>query len=421
MIVYIGNIERGFYMNNTPNSERLHIGIFGNRNSGKSTLINALTGQNIAIVSVVPGTTADPVSKAMELLPVGPVVITDTAGYDDVGELGELRTEKTLRRLDETELAVLVVDCERGVTKEDREFYQILKERKIPVIGVFNKRDLNEGSDDSFFIENNIDYVLVSAKEKTGIDELKALIVKHSSGLIKETSVVEGLIEAGETAILVVPIDKAAPKGRLILPQQQTIRAILDKGALAYVCRDSELKEALTHIKPRIVITDSQAFKAVGETVPQDIPLTSFSILFARYKGELKPLIKGIGRLKSLKPTDKVLICEGCTHHRQCDDIGTVKIPKMLEGQLGFLPELEFVSGTEFPKDLGDYSLIIHCGGCMLNGAEMKSRIRHAEEQGVPITNYGMFISYVNGIFERALKPLDEAYELYKSIGDKLI
>lgn len=402
-------------MNTTPNSNRLHIGIFGNRNAGKSTLINALTSQKLAIVSDVPGTTADPVSKAMELLPVGPVVITDTAGYDDTGELGSLRMDKTLEQLDRTELAIIVIDCTKGITDRDIDFFLKLKERKIPTIAAFGKADISDGCDTGFFRDNDTDFCFVSGKDGRGISELKELIIKHSKGLVKETSVVEGLIEDGGTAVLVVPIDSAAPKGRLILPQQQTIRAVLDKNGFAVVTKETGIGTILENMKkkPDVVITDSQAFAKVAADVPEDIPLTSFSILFARYKGELEPLIEGINRIANLKKGDSVLICEGCTHHRQCDDIGTVKIPKLLKKMLGFTPQLSFVSGSEFPKELEKYSLIIHCGGCMLNQAEMKSRIRRTVECGVPITNYGMLLAYGNGIFERALKPIPEAYELY--------
>ncbi|MCD8090250.1 MAG: [FeFe] hydrogenase H-cluster maturation GTPase HydF [Clostridiales bacterium] len=404
-------------MNTTPNSDRLHISIFGNRNSGKSTLINALTNQDLAIVSACPGTTADPVSKAMELLPIGPVVITDTAGYDDEGELGELRTKKTFRQLDKTDIAVLVVDGTVGFTENDGKFLEIINKRKIPLVGVINKCDLNPTENGEAFKDRNTDFVRVSAKNKTGIDDLKNLIIEKSKTTPKETSIVEGIIESGDVAVLVVPIDKAAPKGRLILPQQQTIRAILDKGAAALTVREKELASALAALKekPKAVITDSQAFKEVSAITPQDIPLTSFSILFARHKGELKPLIRGINRLKTLSPEDKILICEGCTHHKTCDDIGTVKIPKLLEKFLGFKPCLSFSSGTEFPENPGEYSLIIHCGGCMLNGAEMKSRIRKAEESGTAITNYGMFIAYANGILERALEPVPDAARIYKN------
>ncbi|MCC8096990.1 MAG: [FeFe] hydrogenase H-cluster maturation GTPase HydF, partial [Eubacterium sp.] len=328
-------------MNTTTNSTRLNRGIFGNRISGKSTLINALTSQDLAIVSPYPGTTADPVSKAMELLPIGPVVITDTAGYDDEGELGELRTKKTYRQLDKTDIAVLVVDGEAGFTKNDGKFLDIIKERKIPVIGVVNKCDLNPDAEGAAFEERQTDFVKVSAKNKDGINELKELIIKKSAVVKKEVSIVEGIVEAGDVAVLVVPIDKAAPKGRLILPQQQTIREILDKGAIALTAREKELTAALSALKakPKVVITDSQAFKEVSALTPTDIPLTSFSILFARYKGELNPLIRGIGKLKSIGENDKILICEGCTHHRTCDDIGTVKIPRLLEKLLGFKPK----------------------------------------------------------------------------------
>lgn len=408
-------------MNTTPNSNRLHIGIFGNRNSGKSTLINALTSQDLAIVSAYPGTTADPVSKAMELLPIGPVVITDTAGYDDEGELGELRTKKTYRQLDKTDIALIVIDAAIGFTEEDGLFSETVKERKIPLIGVINKSDTGSKGEEAF-AERKIDFVKVSAKDKTGIDALKELIIKKSEAVKKEVSIVEGIIEPGDTAVLVVPIDKAAPKGRLILPQQQTIRAILDKGAIALTVREKELAAALSALKekPRVVITDSQAFKGVSALTPEDIPLTSFSILFARHKGELEPLIKGINRLNSIKEEDKILICEGCTHHRTCDDIGAVKIPKLLEKVLGFKPRLEFSSGTEFPENVGSFALVIHCGGCMLNGAEMKSRIRKAGEKGTAITNYGMFIAYANGILERSLRAVPEAWKIYKGINKQI-
>ncbi|MCD7854746.1 MAG: [FeFe] hydrogenase H-cluster maturation GTPase HydF [Clostridiales bacterium] len=395
-------------MNTTPNADRLHIGIFGCRNSGKSALINALTSQDLAIVSSFPGTTADPVSKAMEILPIGPVVITDTAGYDDVGELGSLRTKKTYRSLEKTHLAILVTDAKEGFKPQDKEFILKLKERKMPLIGVINKTDLNPDPDTSLFKEQGIDFVLTSAVNKTGIDELKSLIIKHSKSVKEEKSIVEGLVSVGDAAVLVTPIDSSAPKGRLILPQQQTIRAILDKDAIAVTVKETELEAALKALKepPAVVITDSQAFKIVSEITPESIPLTSFSILFARYKGELEPFFKGLEALKTLKPDDTVLISEGCTHHRQCNDIGTVKIPKLLNKALGFTPKLAFTSGGEFPDDLSEYALVIHCGGCMLNSAEVKSRIKRAENSSCPITNYGMFIAHCTGILERALKPL---------------
>lgn len=401
-------------MNSTPNADRLHIGIFGSRNSGKSTLINALTAQDLAIVSSCPGTTADPVSKAMEILPIGPVVITDTAGYDDVGELGALRTQKTYRSLDKTHIAIAVIDGSAGFSEYDKKFILKLKKQNIPLIGAINKADENPSPDASFFKEQNIDFTVISAKNREGIDSLKDLIIKHSSSIKEEVSIVEGLVEKGDMVILVVPIDKAAPKGRLILPQQQTIRAILDKNALALTVKETELEAALKALKspPAAVITDSQAFKEVSAVTPESIPLTSFSILFARYKGELAPFINGLKRLDTLTADDVVLISEGCTHHRQCDDIGTVKIPRLLAKVLGFAPKLSFTSGGEFPSELSEYALVIHCGGCMLNSAEVKSRIKKAAESGTPITNYGMFIAYANGILKRALAPVAGELEL---------
>lgn len=385
-----------------------HITIFGSRNSGKSTLINALTNQALAITSPVPGTTADPVSKAMELLPIGSVVLTDTAGYDDTGSLGVLRIQKTHRRIDDADLALLVINSETGITHEDREFYKILAKRNIPTIAVFNKCDLCQSQGTDFFNKNKTECVSVSAINKTGIEELKKAIINKLNVFQQSVSLIDGLVSPCQTALLVIPIDSSAPKDRIILPQQQTIRAILDIHANAICVQPQEIPSVLASLKtpPAVVITDSQAFKQVSDLVPMEIPLTSFSIIFARHKGELGTLLKGINTLKTLTPESKILISEGCTHHRQCEDIGTVKIPAMLKKQLGFMPKLEFTSGGEFPADLTPYSLIIHCGGCMLNKAEMKSRIYHAEESGVPITNYGMFIANHNGILKRALTPM---------------
>ncbi len=382
-------------------AERVHISFFGMRNAGKSSLVNAFTGQNIALVSDVLGTTTDPVYKAMELLPQGPVMIVDTAGYDDTGELGKMRVEKTMQVLDKTDIAIIAVDAEKGLQKPDTELLELIKSKKIPFIIAYNKADLLDKI--PIAAENEI---YVSAKTKLGITELKELAAGIKSGK-SERKLISDIVKCGDTAVLVVPIDKAAPKGRLILPQQQTIRDLLDVGATAVACRDTELSETLKKLseKPQIVITDSQVFKKVAEIVPEDVPLTSFSVIFARYKGELWTLAKAAERIDSLKDGDKVLISEGCTHHRQCGDIGTEKLPKMLANYTKKSLYFEFTSGTEFPKELKKYALIIHCGGCMLTETEMKSRMGYAEKAGVPMTNYGTAIAHVNGILERATKP----------------
>ncbi|MCR4693052.1 MAG: [FeFe] hydrogenase H-cluster maturation GTPase HydF [Firmicutes bacterium] len=390
-------------LSDTVSAERTHICFFGMRNAGKSSLVNAFTGQNIALVSDVLGTTTDPVYKAMELLPLGPSMIVDTAGYDDTGELGKMRVEKTMRVLDKTDLAVIVIDALKGVQKSDEELLKLVKDRKIPYIIARNKADLLKTIPKA---EKNEIYV--SAKSNYAIAELKELAATMAKSTKSERKIVSDLVERGDAVILVVPIDKAAPKGRLILPQQQTIRDLLDCGAIAVVCRDSELLETLEKFsqKPRMVITDSQVFKKVAKIVPEDIQLTSFSVLFARYKGELWELAKGAETIERLQNGDKILISEGCTHHRQCGDIGTQKLPKMIEGYTKKNLEFHFTSGTEFPQNPKDYALIIHCGGCMLSETEMKSRMEYAENAGIPMTNYGTAIAYVNGILERALKPL---------------
>ena len=384
----------------TVSAERTHICFFGMRNAGKSSLVNAFTGQNIAIVSDVLGTTADPVYKSMELLPMGAVMIVDTAGYDDTGELGALRVEKTMRVLDKADIAIITVDAQKGLQKPDNELLDIIKDKNIPYIIAYNKADLLEKIPKT---EKNEIYV--SAKENIGITELKELTASLKS---KKTDrrIVSDLIGSGDTVILVVPIDKAAPKGRLILPQQQTIRDILDSGATAVVCRDTELSEMLGKLsqKPKMVITDSQVFKKVAEIVPKDVPLTSFSVLFARYKGELWELADGARAIENLKDGDRVLISEGCTHHRQCGDIGTQKLPKMILEYTKKQLEFSFTSGTEFPQNTGEYALVIHCGGCMLTETEMKSRVEYARKSGTPMTNYGTAIAYVNGILERATR-----------------
>lgn len=393
-------------MNQTPASERIHIGFFGKRNAGKSSVVNKVTGQTLAIVSPVKGTTTDPVYKTMELLPMGPVMIIDTPGIDDEGCLGELRVKKTYQVLNKTDVAVLVVDGTVGITDVDQEMIRMFKEKDIPYIVVFNKKDLCEQC-------SNMEGVLsiwVSAEKGDGIHELKEKIAALSRQEESEKRIVGDMILPGDFVVLVVPVDSAAPKGRLILPQQQTIRDILDAGGITVVVKDSELKDALDGLgrKPKMVITDSQAFDKVSKITPEDIMLTSFSILFARYKGSLESTVKGAAGLNKLKDGDKVLISEGCTHHRQCEDIGTVKIPRWIEQYTGKKLVYEWSSGTEFPEDLSDYSLVVHCGGCMLNEREMKYRQKQAGRQGIPMTNYGILIACTQGILKRSLMPFPE-------------
>ena len=388
-------------LNNTPMAERIHIGIFGRRNAGKSSIINAMTGQNLAIVSDVAGTTTDPVLKAMELLPLGPVVIIDTPGLDDEGELGKLRVQKAYQVLNKTDIAVVVIDGSVGRTAADAAILERIREKNIPYIIVKNKSDLQAAGQDE---ENEIS---VSAKTGQNIYELKERIAALVPREDMTRKIVGDLLEPNDLAVLVVPIDSAAPKGRLILPQQQTIRDILEAGAVSVVTRDHELQEALHSLgrKPKLVITDSQIFGRVSKEVPADIQLTSFSILMARYKGDLEPNVKGARALEQLQDGDTVLISEGCTHHRQCEDIGTVKLPRWIKEHTGKDLHFVFTSGTEFPLDLSPYQLIVHCGGCMLNKREMKYRLKCAEDQGVPMTNYGICIAYINGILERSLAP----------------
>lgn len=395
-------------LNDTPGSERKHIAFFGCRNAGKSSLLNAVTGQKFAIVSDVPGTTTDPVYKSMELLPAGPVVVIDTPGLDDVGELGELRIEKAKGVLRKTDLAVLVIDTAKGFAPEDAEILALIEERKVPVIKVYNKSDIASNKDipkkdDDSELSSTLS---VSAVTGEGIFELKETIAKLLNETKDDKVLVGDLIVPNDLVILVVPIDKAAPKGRLILPQQQTIRDLLDHGAIPLVCRDSELADVISRYgsDAKLVITDSQAFKKVSAIVPEEIPLTSFSILFARYKGELDYQLDGIKAVESLKDGDYVLIAEGCTHHRQCGDIGTEKIPAMLRKKANV--QIDFTQGTEYPDDLEKYKVIIHCGGCMLNEKEMKARIEAAKKHNVAITNYGMTIAYLTGVLERSMKPL---------------
>ena len=388
-------------LNNTPASERVHIAFFGCTNAGKSSVINAVTSQKLSIVSPVRGTTTDPVSKTMELLPLGPVVIIDTPGLNDSSVLGEMRIERTLAVLDKTDIAVLVVDSETGFTEEDGKILEAIENKKIPFVVCYNKSDIKK-------IQPTKQYeISVSAVSGEGIEELKELI---ASRIKKEEpkKIAADLIESGSIAVLVIPIDSSAPKGRLILPQQQTIRDLLESGNVCVTVRDTELKNVIDLLgdKIGIVITDSQRFGAVSKIVPDNIPLTSFSILFLRYKGELDAAVEGVKALDKLQDGDTVLIAEGCTHHRQCEDIGTVKMPKWIENYTSKKLNFEFVSGAEFPRELDKYSLIVHCGGCMLNAKEMHSRIEYAGKAGVAITNYGIAIAYMNGILGRSVKPL---------------
>lgn len=392
-------------LNSTPSGERTHIAFFGLRNAGKSSLVNAVTGQQLSIVSQIKGTTTDPVKKAMELLPVGPVMIIDTPGIDDEGELGRLRVKKTEDILAKTDVAVLVRDIARAEDEAEKELIGVFKEKGIPYIIAFNKSDT--AKEKIITAENEI---TVSALTGENIYELKELIAKFAKNTENSNTLVADLINEGDTVVLVVPIDKAAPKGRIILPQQMAIRDILDRGAQALVCRDTELKKTLEVLSspPALVITDSQVFGVVSRILPREIPLTSFSILMARYKGEISVLIEGAKALSSLKDKDKVLISEGCTHHRQCGDIGSVKIPAMIEKFTSAKPQYFFTSGGEFPSDVSEYSLIIHCGGCMLNEKEMKSRISRAVGMGVPVVNYGVAIAHMNGILRRSTEILGD-------------
>lgn len=392
-------------LNSTPSADRVHIGIFGRRNAGKSSIINAITGQNLAIVSDTKGTTTDPVLKAMELLPLGPVVLIDTPGLDDEGALGKLRIEKAYQVLNKTDIALLVVDSSVGMTKEDEKILAKIRDKNIPYLVVYNKCDILPK------MNSTTDYAIyVSASAGTHIHELKERIAALAPQSTDSPPIVRDLLKPNDFVILVVPIDASAPKGRLILPQQQTIRDILEAGAISIVVKDSELKETLTALgkNPALVITDSQAFKEVSKVVPESIPLTSFSILFARHKGDLGTVANGAHAIEKLKDGDMILISEGCTHHRQCEDIGTVKIPRLLTKYTGKDLHFSFTSGVEFPSDLSKYQLIIHCGGCTLNEREMKYRLRCAKDQEVPITNYGTAIAHMNGILKRSLKPFNE-------------
>lgn len=389
-------------LNSTPSADRLHIGFFGRRNAGKSSVVNAVTGQSLAIVSDVKGTTTDPVYKAMELLPLGPVVIMDTPGIDDEGDLGRLRVKKSYQVLNRADVAVLVADGALGKTHEDEALLAAFGRKNIPHIVVYNKLDLLGETPPAAPGE-----IWVSALTGQNIPLLKEMIVRQATREDPQHRIVGDLISPSDFVVLVVPIDKAAPKGRLILPQQQTIRDILESDATAIVVKEHELRETLAGLgkKPRLVITDSQVFAKVSADTPKDILLTSFSILFARYKGDLELAVRGVKVIENLQDGDSVLIAEGCTHHRQCDDIGTVKIPRWLAQHTGKQLKLSFTSGGEFPDDLTPYKLIIHCGGCMLNQREMKYRIQCAQDQGIPITNYGITIAYLQGILRRSMAP----------------
>ena len=398
-------------LNQTPSANRTHIGIFGKRNAGKSSLINAITGQNYAIVSDVLGTTTDPVLKSMELLPLGPVVIIDTPGLDDEGTLGALRIQKAYQILNKTDIAVLVIDASFGVTKEDSEILKRIHEKEIPCVIVVNKSDICPNCNlEDLPLPDSDSAILVSSKTGEHIQELKELLARQLPQDTAPKSIVADLLKPLDFVVLVVPIDSAAPKGRLILPQQQTIRDILEAKASAIVVQETELAETLNSLgkKPKMVITDSQVFKKVSAVTPDDILLTSFSILFARYKGNLKTLVNGASALDSLEDGDRILISEGCTHHRQCDDIGTVKLPNWIRSYTKKEVEFEFTSGTEFPLDLSSYKMIVHCGGCMLNEREMKYRLKCAEDAKIPITNYGTCIAYINGILNRSLEPVKD-------------
>lgn len=388
-------------MNTAPSSERIHIGFFGMRNAGKSSLVNAVTGQTLSVVSDIKGTTTDPVRKAMELLPLGPVVIVDTPGLDDEGELGQMRVSRAKDMLSSVHIAVLVVDAFRGMSNEDKSLAAEIESRKIPLIIAMNKADLLDN-----IPENESNKVYVSAEKNIGITELKDKLASLGKTAKTDKKILADLVSKGDTVLLVTPIDESAPKGRLILPQQQTIRELLEIGCVTLVVQVSEITQALSNLKtaPGLVITDSQAFGKVSQLVPSDIKLTSFSILFARYKGDLDTVVRGADKLSALSDGDRILISEGCTHHRQCKDIGTVKLPDWIRKFSGKRLDFDFTSGGTFPDDLSEYALVVHCGGCTLNEIEMKNRLARCEKQGVPVTNYGTAIAEMNGILRRSLE-----------------
>lgn len=404
-------------LNATPSSERVHIGIFGKRNAGKSSLINAITGQNLAIVSEAKGTTTDPVYKAMELLPLGPVMIIDTPGIDDEGVLGNLRIQKAYQVLNKTDIALVIIDAAVGPSAEDLRLIKRINTKKIPLLIVINKCEtINEDKKTAYqALLPNGKLLFVSAEQKLNIFELKEAIAQTVPADENKAQIVADLLSPSDFVVLVVPIDSAAPKGRLILPQQQTIRDILEADAAAIVVKENELTNTLQNLgkRPKLIITDSQVFKKVAAETPADILLTSFSILFARYKGNLQTAVQGVTALDSLlEDGDKILIGEGCTHHRQCDDIGTVKLPRWIKEYTGKNPEFIFTSGTEFPLNLSPYKMIIHCGACMLNEREMQYRIKCAADQNIPFTNYGITIAYINGILKRTVEPFLQIYKL---------
>lgn len=402
-------------LNAQPSGERVHIGFFGLRNAGKSSVVNRVTGQTLSIVSDVKGTTTDPVQKTMELLPIGPVVIIDTPGIDDEGTLGEERVRRALRVLEKTDIAVLVTDSTRGLQPAEQELIELFRKREIPFVIAHNKADLT--SVPASVPENEI---YVSAAADSNIRELKELIARAVKPTEPEKRLVADLLAPNDTVVLVVPIDSAAPKGRLILPQQQTIRDILEAGAISLVTRETELTRTLETLRepPRLVITDSQAFGIVDKLVPKNVQLTSFSILFARYKGNLRQAILGAAQLNSLQNGDTVLISEGCTHHRQCGDIGTEKLPNWIRRFTGKDVQFSFTAGNEFPEDVSKYALVVHCGGCMLNEREMQYRLRHSAERNVPMTNYGIAIAHMHGILDRALAPFPDLHQAWSSTAN---
>lgn len=392
-------------LNEQVSAERVHVGFFGLRNAGKSSVVNAFIGQELSLVSDVKGTTTDPVKKAMELLPLGPVVILDTPGIDDEGELGALRIRRAMQTLNLCDIAVLVVDATRGISSHDTELIDAFTSKKIPHLVAYNKTDLLD-----VVPPDTTGARYVSAKTGYGITALREAVAQFVRSEGETKRLIADLLSPQDTVVLVVPIDSSAPKGRLILPQQQTIRDVLEADATAVVTKDTQLAETLRKLgkAPRLVVTDSQAFGRVSKIVPASVPLTSFSILFARYKGELEALVRGAAQLDVLADGDTVLISEGCTHHRQCGDIGTVKLPAWIRQHTGKNVCFEFTSGGDFPDDLSPYALVVHCGGCMLNEREMKSRLRHCADSGVPITNYGMTIAHIHGILKRSLEPFSE-------------
>ena len=396
-------------LNDTVSADRVHIAFFGRRNAGKSSVMNAVTSQQISVVSDVAGTTTDPVYKSMELLPLGPVMMIDTAGMDDVGDLGGLRVKKTKQVLNKTDIALLVIDAQEGMSEEDREWIRLFRQKEIPFLVVYNKKDLTPS------VPLQSGELAVSAVTGEGIGALKEAIASLA-GKETEDNLLRGLIAPDDLAVLVTPIDSAAPKGRLILPQQQTLRALLDQHAMAAVVQVPQLQRVLDRLNtpPAIVITDSQAFEEVAKITPRDVPLTSFSILFARKKGDLAFTVQGVTALDHIQNGDRILIAEGCTHHRQCDDIGTVKLPRWIREYTGKDPEFSFTSGTEFPQELSSYRLIIHCGGCMLNPREIKYRQKTAKDAQIPMTNYGIAIAYMKGILPRSLEPFPEVSQILK-------